>query len=151
MANFRGHITAGVGVYLVLVVFFRLGTSSLANHLVWFCAACSGSLFPDIDIYSKGQRLFAKLLVLMILFCSMVQATVPALFCVFLGVSSFVLPHRSLFHNFFFVTALCGAVILFCWHTAPGSLGVVLEAASFFMAGVLSHLVLDKGCKKSLW
>ena len=122
---------------------------SLAQQLSWLAATLAGSLFPDIDIRSQGQHLFLKIVLLLLIICLFLQAYIPVVMILFFSVLPLVIPHRGLFHDLSFVAILCAftdlALILFMPHKAK----TVIITSLFFIVGVVSHLLLDKGFKKT--
>ncbi len=56
MANYRGHIKGGF-VAFALIILFALPHyhPSALTMLEWLLFTIAGSLFPDVDIKSKGQ------------------------------------------------------------------------------------------------
>lgn len=149
MSNYRGHLLGGLGVYALAVVFLSLKGASFSTHMYLLSATLSGALFPDIDIKSKGQRLFLKILVLLLLFCLVMQAYIPFVMLLMIALFSCIIPHRGLFHNFGFIMILTALIALFMGYVVPAKAFIIFQMSSFFLAGVVSHLILDKGCKKA--
>lgn len=151
MSMYRGHLLGGLAAYLMVIVAYGIYTSVFQHYFPGLLAALAGSLFPDIDIRSKGQRLFLKILFLLIVLCLYLQASVPLMILLMFSVLPIVFPHRGLFHDIIFVGALAvtaaGSVI----YILPDKTELIFLVTFFFFVGVLSHLVLDKGFKKTFY
>lgn len=147
MANFKGHICGGLVAYGAAIILISLGSYSLSWHLYWFIATLAGALFPDIDIRSKGQRLFLKILLLLLLLCLWLQAFIPLVIILVFSILPIIVPHRGLFHYLSFNIFCSIVVALFLVLLLPAKIEIILSTTLFFLLGVLSHLLLDKGMK----
>jgi hypothetical protein len=150
MANFKGHLIGGLVAYLLIVSIMGFAQISAIKHLQWLGATLAGSIFPDIDVYSKGQRLFLKILGILVLLCLLLKAFIPLIMILVLAILPVVLPHRSLFHDLFFLAFLIGVSALFLVAVMPENSHVIITSSLFFMLGVFSHLLLDKGLKGTI-
>lgn len=151
MSNYRGHLIGGIGAYAAVVCVLSLSTIAVSSHLVWFLATLAGALFPDIDVRSKGQHLFLSILLLLLILCLFLQAYVPVVMILFFSTLPIVIPHRGLFHDLGFVGFLSGAVALFLIYLLPAKAESIVTTSLFFHLGVISHLLLDKGFKKTFY
>ncbi len=147
MSMFKGHIVGGLAAYGIMVLLLSLHSMPLAHQVPWFAATLAGALFPDIDIRSKGQRLFLKLLLLLLILCLFLQAFIPVVFILVFSLLAIVVPHRSLFHELWFILLVSSLVALFLMIFMPSHTETIFMSTLFFLAGVLSHLLLDKGVK----
>ncbi len=149
MSLYRGHLVGGLISYIIVTVLASVFQNGLVFSIPGLIATLAGSLFPDIDVRSNGQNLFLKVLFLMIVLCLFLQASVPLILLLIFSVLPLIFPHRGLFHDLYFIVALValfsGAMI----YSMPSSWRTIVTIAFFFMVGVLSHLVLDKGMKKT--
>ena len=145
MPGYKKHIAAGMTTYLLLLACISMSTVSSLRAAEWLACIFLGSLFPDIDIKSKGQLLFYHIGILSIGLCilfyqwRLLSITSLAL-CLPLLVR-----HRGLFHNFWIIagaTLSCAFYAASIWPHAQFS---IFSDAFFFLAGVTSHLILDKG------
>jgi len=146
---YRGHLVGGLASYFLLITLFSISQGFFAHNFLGCIAALAGSLFPDIDIYSKGQRLFLKVLLLLFLLCLFFRASIPVVILALFSSLPILFPHRGLFHDIFFVATLSvlaagGLIYMLPHHTEQ-----IVITALFFFVGVLSHLILDKGFKKT--
>lgn len=151
MSMYRGHLLGGLAAYLMVIVVYGIYTSAFQHYFPGLLAALAGSLFPDIDIRSKGQRLFLKILFLLIVVCLYMQASVPLMVLLMFSVLPIVFPHRGLFHDLIFVGLLALTVAGSLIYVMPDSTDKICLVTFFFYVGVLSHLVLDKGFKKTFY
>lgn len=147
MPNFKGHLFGGLLFYGIAVMLFSLAKVSWTTQLYWLSATLAGSLFPDIDIKSKGQHLFLKILLLLLILCLFLKAYIPVVMILVLSLVPLVLPHRGLFHDLGFIAILCGVIDLILIFLVPHAAKTIIVTSLFFMLGVGSHLLLDKGFK----
>ncbi len=149
MPGYKKHIAAGIGSYLALVACLSMRSVSLLRAAEWLACILLGSLFPDIDIKSKGQLVFYHIGLLALSFCILFSQWR------ILGIISLSLclpllaRHRGIFHNFWLISSITLSATYYAaslWPTAQYSL---FSDAFFFLAGVASHLVLDKGIRKT--
>ena len=147
MANFKGHLFGGLLFYVLASFVFSLGSVAWTTHIYWLSATLAGSLFPDIDIKSKGQRLFLKVLLLLLILCLFLQAYIPVVMILFFSLVPLIVPHRGFFHDIGFVAVLCAFVDLILIFVVPAKAKTIIVTSLFFLLGVISHLLLDKGFK----
>ena len=60
MSNYRGHLIGACIVYSVIIFVLSFHTKSFITLTEWLLCTLLGSLFPDIDTKSKGQKLFYR-------------------------------------------------------------------------------------------
>ncbi len=58
MPGYRGHLIGGTVTYLAILQMMKSVQPSMSVVASGFVFCIVGSLFPDIDIKSKGQKLF---------------------------------------------------------------------------------------------
>lgn len=150
MPNYKGHLCGAFVIYLVVVVLIALPALSFFKYTQWLVSTLAGGLFPDIDIKSKGQQLFYKLMCVILIVCILYKAYFP---CSLLALCSFtplLTKHRGLFHEFWFLVLLTSAAaLLFIWFL-PAYKETIITNALFFSVGFTSHLWLDLGFKRML-
>lgn len=153
MPGYRKHMMGGlcvygIGLYLVRGLGYR--TFSFTVMLEWLLCSIAGSLFPDIDVKSKGQYYFYSVmmgvLVLLILHkqhsiasCMGVVALMPLL-----------VRHRGVCHRWWFVTGVPLLVWLMVSRIEPTLSRLIWYDTLFFIAGALSHLWLDLGLRRMM-
>ena len=147
MANYKGHLFGGFAVFLMLMPFCINYLHTLTAYGISLGATLLGALFPDIDIKSKGQKLFyISIIPLFVLFC--IRDSWIA--CFVLSLIAFiplVVKHRGIFHNFWFIITCVIAISLLFANQHPNYQQLIQLAALFFAAGVVSHLWLDFGIR----
>lgn len=149
MSMYRGHLIGGFIFYACTIALVSIWQDALIYSIPGLLATLAGSLFPDIDVRSTGQNLFLKLLFLAVALCIFLQASLPLMVLLIFSVFPLVFPHRGLFHNLYFImglVSLCAGSLLY---SMPGSWRSIILLAGYFLLGVLSHLILDKGMRKT--
>ena len=144
MANYKGHVFGGVVAYVLVAIVissYCMCTKFIGNG---FLFAIAGSLFPDVDIKSNAQKIFYALVFVSMLILAIQNKESLA---VFLGMISFLplfVKHRGLFHSFWFNFILTVLAISFICVNSPLNCTSTIYYAIFFLAGILSHLFLDR-------
>jgi len=148
MPGYKGHLAGGCVAYgITLGLLYGYCTSSLVA-MRWLFCALAGSLFPDIDIKSKGQKYFYwvilgffLLLIIERKFKLLAASSVVSVF-------PMLVKHRGIFHKTWFVIlAPLGIWALFGAYAPEYSHALFLDVL-FFIIGALSHLWLDLGLKR---
>ena len=151
MSGYRGHLVGGFITFaIVRTILIPLTGQPIPQEIVCLSLTLLGSLFPDVDIKSKGQQIFYSLALLI---AAMAFATRSWNSLAWLGLMCFfplAVVHRGPMHNPYVLIATP-------WIIARGLQGLFpnIHALSpmyhvFFIAGALSHLVLDFGLIKTL-
>lgn len=149
MPGYKGHIAGGlvaygIGAYIV----YTTAQPSAVTLVEWAVCTLAGSLFPDIDTKSKGQKLFysALAIIMIILFargCYDVLAVVGMLALV-----PILTRHRGLFHKPWFIISFALGVAYGCSVCIPSYAQWLWYDAIFFIIGALSHIWLDIGLRR---
>jgi hypothetical protein len=151
MPNFKGHLAGGFFIYLVVFYWIVSNqTVSLTTSLEWLLFALAGSLFPDVDTKSKGQKIFywiVLFLAALLLSMSHMEAFV---ILGFLSLFPLLVRHRGIFHRTWFVILVPSLVASFCCMYMPNCSSIIMYDTLFFIMGALSHLWLDVGIKGML-
>lgn len=148
---YKGHLVGGLASYFVIIILLSVLKVNFGYYFLGLVAALAGSLFPDIDISSQGQKLFLKLLLLVLVLCLFLKASLAVIALLAFSLLPIILPHRGLFHDFMFILFLTGIVGAFCIYSMPEKCDLIFSLLFFFLIGVLSHLVLDKGVRKTFF
>ena len=151
MPSYKGHLAGGMFVYLcALYVVLTSYSISMSTGLEWLLFTLAGSLFPDIDTKSKGQKIFyviASLLGILLLLHNHIQAFVV------LGVICMVpllVNHRGVFHRLWFIILVPTLAAIFLCHYMPDCNRIIILDTLFFVIGAISHLWLDLGLRRML-
>ena len=150
MPGYKHHIAFGFFSYIcaLLIIFSSLFFSS--KIVEWGICVLCGALFPDIDIKSKGQLLFYHLFLIAACFLMIFERWRCMSALVFLSYIPILSRHRGIFHNFWFITAIIGCLAYCSSSFYPCHSQRIYYDCAFFMLGVFSHLVLDKGLLKTI-
>lgn len=146
MPGFKGHALGGSALFALIVFAGALYPCySKPQLFIWFVCTVLGSLFPDIDTKSKGQKFFYGALAAVLVILALKHAY-AALTCVavvaFLPLLS---DHRGIFHTWWFLFLVIGGSTGGLLFLFPQAYTPILSGAAFFSVGVASHLLLDFG------
>ncbi len=148
MAQGTDHIVGGVATWLFFAYIFRAYiTSPLLLSSLLVCAI-AGSLFPDIDIKSKGQNFFYGIMAPAYIF---LFARGQWVLCFLVGLCALVpllTHHRGLFHRWWFICVFASLWGFALIHMFPHNVFDLELGTLFFILGALSHLWLDFGFRK---
>mgnify|MGYP003463295022 FL=1 len=150
MSNYRGHLFGGSLLYLAVLFIFSLYSFDLSMLSLWFLSILLGSLFPDVDTKSKGQKIFYRFALCSILLLLIFQKFAPALIFSIASFMPVLVRHRGIFHNIWFSSGLVGCMILVLSQLFVQYKFMIFSCGAFFLLGIFSHLVLDFGLKRFL-
>jgi len=150
MPCYRTHLFGGLGAYIIVICTLGHLRPSTACGVEWLVFALAGSIFPDIDIKSKAQKLFYLLLLFVasVLYTEKRYDLLPAL-----AVATFLpqmVKHRGLFHRLWFVLLASYAIWQVGSTIRPDLAQPLQFDMLFFAAGAISHLWLDLGFRRML-
>jgi hypothetical protein len=148
MPNYKGHLLGGCVAFLVAVNVIVAQKVSFFVGAEWLGFTLLGALFPDIDIKSKGQKIFYKCFFVVALFLIVNHRFFALSLLSLLAFFPLMVPHRGICHRFWFVVGVPAAVVLLCNIFFSHYFMLVFWDAVFFIVGALSHLWLDLGLKK---
>lgn len=151
MPSYRGHLVGGLITYvgiLQLLKNMHLSGFMIVQGLL-FCLL--GALFPDIDVKSKGQKVFYSMLLVLLLW--LLYKKMYCLFAIMslLGIIPILVRHRGIFHHIWFLFSMAVIFTLIIKNWCGSFEKMMLYNCWFFFAGTVSHVVLDRfisGCKK---
>lgn len=152
MANYQGHLIGGAVTYAILITATFWSHHGCRYHfedlVVWFIMCLLGSLFPDIDIRSKGQKIYYRFLLILTIIALVTKKWDVLSLITFAALFPAFVTHRGVMHRVsFIITAPFLAVVAFAHYDnsiVPTAFGCYL----FFVAGALSHLALDFGPRR---
>lgn len=147
MPNYKGHLFGGLVLY-VMILFVCMGLMikfSLFRAIEWLFFILAGSLFPDIDTKSKGQKYFYFATLLFFIFLAVRKQFEMATCCSFMIMTPLLVNHRGVFHNplLVIIVPLCAWAVIHSL-VPKVSYRFFLDIL-FFIAGALSHIWLDLG------
>lgn len=151
MPNYQTHLVGGsLAFSTALVIIAPLYHPTILTSAEWLLFALAGSLFPDIDIKSKGQKYFYWMVFLLLILLTITQRFIPLAIISIVAIIPLLTKHRGLFHRAWFIIV----APLLTWRIVSFHFPHVQEALLFdmifFIIGALSHLWLDKGWRKML-
>ncbi len=152
MSNYKGHLAGGLFFYLITLygIASYYVCPALPTAIEWLLFALAGSLFPDVDIKSKGQNYFYWLIFALLLFLFfMKRFTLMAIVGVIAVIPQLV-RHRGIFHRLWFVILLPIFLAMALCLYIPSCKTIIFFDALFFVVGALSHLWLDLGLRRML-
>lgn len=148
MPGFRGHLIGGTITYLAILQYIQPMQPSASIIASGFIFCIIGSLFPDVDIKSKGQKLFYTLTLCGLCYFLYYERT-----DLFIGLSlvatvPLLVKHRGLFHKLWFLIfiSITTGLLIGSFH-ADFSVWA-MQNALFFLAGAISHILLDRTITK---
>jgi len=150
MPGYKGHLIGGVATYAVGLYLLNSMSPSYATMGEWLLCVLAGALFPDIDIKSKGQKLFYRFLLILFAFLLVSQRYQLLIFISIIAIVPMIVRHRGLFHKLWFVVGFPLLLALCLGAYFPIYRTVLLYDVLFFIAGAVSHLWLDVGLKRML-
>ena len=153
MPNYKGHLVGGcaafVIVYIMAIQVFGQPTYSKEQFLSYGALCLLGSLFPDIDTKSKGQRIYYMGLALMIIWAILFKQWNILAILSLLSLLPLLVSHRGIFHHAWFVVLAPLVVPLMLAYNNPSFSTPSIMAYTYFVTGALSHLILDRGFRKT--
>ena len=149
MASYKGHLIGGTVAFGA--VYYT--TTRLLAHppyptkIFFFALICCllGSLFPDVDTKSLGQRLFYGLLTTAIIATIITQRWRPLAALSLVSVFPMLVHHRGIMHSIWFVLTVPLSIPLVIWYQNPSFNQTAWLIYGYFVAGAISHLFLDYG------
>ncbi|MCX5922487.1 MAG: metal-dependent hydrolase [Candidatus Dependentiae bacterium] len=148
MPGYKGHLVGGLivgGLGLYVVQSLQPTYMAMAE---WVLCALAGALFPDIDIKSKGQKVFYRFLLVLFGFLLIKGHIQIFILMSVLAVVPMIVRHRGLFHKLWFVVGFPTIVALCITAYFPDYRSILFYDVSFFIAGAVSHLWLDVGLRR---
>lgn len=146
MPGYKTHLVGGVASFAAMSLLLSATMARVSSTTFLFYLSCSllGSIFPDIDVASKMQRLFF-IVATGALSCALLTNRTSC-FLIIGGSVLLVtlLRHRTITHQVGFLVGMplffaLGAVYLY---QLP--FNFVVNSTIFFITGCLSHVLLDR-------
>jgi membrane-bound metal-dependent hydrolase YbcI (DUF457 family) len=144
MPGFRGHLIGGIVTYLAILQFIKSMNPPLSVIVSGFVFCIIGSLFPDIDIKSKGQKLFYSLCLVILCFFLYYERTDLFIGLSLLATVPLLVKHRGMFHQLWFLIFLSISTGFVVGGFYANFSGWAMKNALFFLAGAISHIALDR-------
>lgn len=148
MPGYRGHLVGGVITYAVTMQVLKYAQPNAHVILQGLVCCLLGSLFPDVDVKSKGQKVFYYLLLSFLLYCLFAHKWRMFVMASVLGVTPLLVRHRGIFHEVWFLLLVTLAMMVAVTSLQKAYEPVLLSNCFFFFAGCLSHVFLDRFLSK---
>ena len=153
MPGYRGHLVGGTvafGLLFFALVGVVITQPSLLTASEWLLFALAGSLFPDVDIKSKGQKYFYYVVfIFLAIFAAQQRFQMFTCFS-FITITPMLARHRGIFHCQWFVIT----VPLILWVMVSMAMPKISQQfffdILFFIIGALSHIWLDFGARQMI-
>lgn len=146
MPGYRTHMGGGVLAYIGLIILvstYFVYRPSFFLALEWFFCCVAGSLFPDIDIKSKGQLIFYRVMAICLVYFLWKGKMAAFVWASLLSMVPLLVRHRGLFHKIWFVGFVAFVSVLALSHWYPAYQKMLIIDACFFFAGAVSHILFD--------
>lgn len=143
MPSYRGHIAGGMITYLTILQCIKYTNPNVHVIIQGLIFCLLGSLFPDVDVKSKGQKIFYTLLLLALLYCLFVYRWDLFIVLSLLGTVPLLVRHRGIFHQIWFLFCLTALIVLITRSRYGQYQNIFLSNGFFFFMGSLSHVLLD--------
>ena len=153
MPGYKGHLVGGIVVYGLLffgLVGVVIAQPSMLTAGEWLLFALAGSLFPDIDIKSKGQKYFYYIVFLFFIILAAYQRFEMLTCFSFIIITPMLVRHRGIFHSQRFVIAIPLILWIVVSIFMPKVSSQFFFDMLFFIAGALSHIWLDFGARQMI-
>ncbi len=151
MPGYKGHLVGGLLTFgLLRACTLPLLKAHLVNEIACLLLTLLGSLFPDVDIKSKGQKIFYSMALAVALICFANKAWNSL---AWLGIMCFfplAVVHRGPMHNPYVLIATPWLTSQALNQLFPKMQTLSPLYSAFFIAGALSHILLDFGLRKTL-
>lgn len=144
MPSYRVHLVGGLLTYLAILQMIKQTEPSVMTIILGLLFCLLGALFPDIDVKSKGQKVFYSML--LVVLAILLYQRMYCLFAVmsFLGIIPILVKHRGIFHHIWFLLSM-SFLATFAVKAWCGSFErIMINNCWFFFAGTVSHVVLDR-------
>ena len=151
MPGYKGHLIGGACAFGLLFYCCANANVSHVTFVEWFLLTELGALFPDVDVNSKGQKVFYSMLILSLVILAIFHAWMAFCIIAFLSFFPIVSRHRGLFHKWWFLLLITLGVGIILKSYFPSHQNIVLWDMLFFATGVFSHILLDFKLKVLRW
>ena len=152
MPGYRGHLVGGATAYVIILQMIKAYQPSPMIIFQGFFFCLIGSLFPDIDIKSKGQKLFYSIAFIALCFFLYYERIDLFIALSLLSVIPLLVKHRGIFHEVWFIIfiSITAGLVIGSYHADYSTWA--MQNALFFLIGALSHLLLDRvGTQLKYW
>lgn len=154
MPGYKGHLSGGLIAFGITYVAITAHQLVMVTNMIpvigWLACTMAGSLFPDIDVKSKGQNFFYWCILIVLMYFTYCQQFMPLAYVSIASMLPMLVKHRGIFHNIWFLIGGLGAMSYALVLYMPKYEQTIVIHTLFFLAGVISHLWLDVGFVRML-
>lgn len=154
MPGYKQHLMGGFVAFSLLSAALTIQGIIIVKSMIpvvgWAMCALAGSLFPDIDIKSKGQKYFYWLILLLMLYFTYYELFIPLASFAILSTTPMLVKHRGIFHNIWMLLAGFAVLSYVLIQWMPRHTDLIIIHMMFFLVGVISHVWLDMGLIRML-
>jgi hypothetical protein len=147
MPRYKTHLGGGVVSFFVvlkMVEFFKNAfLPTLLELPICLGLSLLGSLFPDIDITSKMQKIFYISSVVVLISSILMLKSTTFLATSFLVVVVSFLKHRTITHQVKFYVVISFVIFAYMVYLDRDLFHYIFKFYQFFFAGIMSHIFLD--------
>ncbi len=144
MPSYRVHLIGGLVTYLGILQLIKYSEPTIHTIIQGLIFCLLGALFPDIDVKSKGQKVFYTLLLFFLIYLVVVQNYCLFVSVSFLGVVPILVRHRGVFHHIWFLLTIALVATLGVKSMCGSYENIMMANCWFFFAGSVSHVLLDR-------
>src|SRR3989304_1078376 len=98
MPRYKSHLVGGVAAFGIVAWTFGHYRASMLTLAELLGCALLGSLFPDIDTKSKGQKIFYCMMLILLLYFFIQGRRIPLAMAAIVGTMPLIVRHRGVFH-----------------------------------------------------
>lgn len=154
MPGYKGHLLGGAAsfgaTFAAVSIAQIMPCADPYTIASCFAMAMAGSLFPDIDIKSKGQKLFYRIILGLFVYFFYNKQYVTLSYIAIAATLPLLVKHRGIFHNIWFLLGTLSALSYVLMCCMPHYDKRIILHMIFFMGGIVSHLWLDLGFVRML-
>jgi hypothetical protein len=147
MPGYRAHLTTGFITGSTILYTLSYHTTLTTHPIVGvgYLGLCLlGSLFPDIDTYSKMQQIALKGGMYCMAGALLLNKHFVLSFILLAALIIAFIPHRGITHQPWFIIMMPIVPLVYLARTTTHSYSYLIIPYTFFVAGALSHIILDR-------
>ncbi|MEX0940898.1 MAG: metal-dependent hydrolase [Candidatus Babeliales bacterium] len=150
MPNYKGHLIGGFFTFIIVSFVCKSVLPLTINTAIeWLFFSLLGSLFPDIDIKSKGQNFFYRLIGIIFIVLFLQRRLYELALVSFVSLFPLLIRHRGITHSLWFICGIFICVTNYAYLFLPQYANIIFFDIFFFCLGAFSHLVLDLGWRRT--
>lgn len=146
MPSYKVHLVGGAATYAAVTAIASLApiaSQPKQFQLLLLGCALTGSIFPDIDIASRIQIIFFRIMLVVLPLLLFFQYYTSFICMALLSISLVIIKHRTLTHRVWFLLLITIAGVSTACTKHPSFTTLATLAGTHFFIGSVSHLILD--------